>query len=237
MSNILRILLVSLFISTLFFYANAEEAPLDKANIIKANNLFGYKGDIIIEVSSYDEGYGVEGGANNIGMKYKAYLDMVSENNQKIIFYESKHVKELKIQLKNKELILFYDNKKIYDSKTMSKADFNEAIAIYPIYKYPYTITGFLYYSGGSSEYFPTYILDSALVGYVAQGYYELLTSENGYFVGIEVDNEYRLTLFYIEDYVSTYKWKNRVPYKVGQGHMYESITTEYLDEDGWIIK
>jgi len=203
MSNVSKVVLVFLFLFTSFYYASAN-----------TNDLYRYKGNIIIEVTHHNESYGVENGAKNVGIKYKAYLDMTSENNQKIIFYKSKHVKELEIQRKGKELIVFYNKKKVYDSKTMTKKDFSNLITKYPIYKYPYTITDFLYYSGGESEYFPTSILDSALVSESDKGYYQ---SEG--------------------DYVSDHKWKNGVPYKIWQGHMYEDIITEYLDEDGWIKK
>ena len=237
MNNVSKVAFVCAFMFMSFCYALGIDVEKSEAEILKANNFSGYKGEIIIEVLSHDEGYGVEGGPRNVGVKYKAYLDITSQKSQRIVFYKSKHSKEFEIILNGEELILIYDKKTIYDSKITPKEDFRDIIAKCEIYKYPYTIIGFLYYSGGESKYFPEYILDTLIIDNVVQNYYKLESSESDYFIGIEVDDEYRLTSFFIEDFLSSYEWKNKVPYKINQGHMYESVITEYLDEDGWVKK
>ena len=237
MNNVSKVVFVCAFMFMSFCYALGIDVEKSEAEILKVNNFSGYKGEIIIEVLSHDEGYGVEGGPRNVRVKYKAYIDIVSQKSQSIVFYKSKHAKEFEIKLNGEDLILIYDKKTIYDSKITPKEDFSDIIEKFEIYKYPYTIIGFLYYSGGESKYFPEYILDTLLIDNVVQNYYKLESSENNYYLGIEVDDEYRLTSFFIEDFSSSYEWKNKVPYKISQGHMYESVVIEYLDEDGWVKK
>jgi len=225
-------------IAKLLIDAGAEEDSFqkNKEKIIKANNFYGYKGEIEIYISYYRSDYSSFGdqGKNNVEKKYKGYLESVlgDEGNQKIIFYKNDYVKELRLEKKNNSNLIFYDKKKVYDSEKNSDDDFNNLKEKYPIYKYPESVLSFLYY-GEFPEYFiPTDVFLSLFL----EGYLE---HDRDYWYGMEselqLNDDYGVTSFYVGDYSIDYMWIDNVPYGIEIYTGAEVITITFLDEKGWL--
>ena len=220
-----------------------DDILTNKDAFIKANDFYGYKGDVTVTVDSYEEDYAAEGGSTNIGVVYKAYLDFVSPENQKVIFYESEHAPELEINIVNNGALtfhetnttstVFYEKKKIYDS-TMSSEEKSELTQNVPLYKYPYNFWGYIYYGGE-----PTSLQDLISPEKSAQSYLSCAETDgydpfDDYSVKITTDEKQRITAEYMGDNGESFTWKNGVVHKKFIGIMGEGITIEFLDEKGW---
>ncbi len=221
-----------------------DDILTNKDAFIKANDFYGYKGDVTVTVDWYEEDYAAEGGSTNIGVVYKAYLDFVSPENQKVIFYESKHAPELEINIVNNSSLtfhetnttstVFYEKKKIYDS-AMSSEEKSELTQNVPLYKYPYNFWGYIYYGGE-----PTSLQNLISPEKSAQSYLNCAERDgydpfDDYSVKITIDAELRITAKYMGDNGDSFTWKNGVVHKKFIGIMGEGITIEFLDEKGWL--
>jgi len=215
--------------------AEGDSFQKNKEKIIKANNFYGYKGEVEMYISYYESGYSVFGdsGKNNVGKTYKGYLESVlDEENQKIIFYENDYVKELRLEKKDNNNLIFYDKKKVYDSKQNSDDDFNNLAEKYPMHKYPESVLSFLYYDSS----FPQYFVDTdVFLSSFLEGYFEYYLDEMGSEGELVLDDDYRVILFYVGDYSIDYMWRNNVPYEIEIYTGAEVITITFLDEKGWI--
>ena len=222
---------------------SAGDVLANKDAFIKANDFYGYKGDIKITVDWYEEDYAAEGGSSNIGVVYNAYIDFVSPENQKVIFYESEHAQELEINIVNNgsptfnetntTAMVFYEKKKIYES-AMSSEEKNELTQNVPLYKYPYNFWGYIYYGGE-----PTSLQDLISPEKSAQRYLTCAGTEgydpfDDYSVKITTDEEQRITAEYMGDNGDSFTWKNGVVHKKFIGIMGEGITIEFLNDKGW---
>ncbi len=237
--------LILILISALTLYAKDNNSakieinvadPKVKAQIFKANNFIGYKGDITIKVESYKLGYGGnDQGGKNVGITYKAYIDMTSTDNQKVIFYKSAHAPQLEYSLINGKLKVIHNGQDITKIIKTHKNFFTT----YQLYKYPYGLISDMLTSEDFYAKFKEYY---ALFGEIdlnatIQNYYEMSASKNDYFVVLDVNNKYEITGLSIEDNSDFYTWKNNTPHKIACSRMTETTTTTFLNEKGWVKK
>ncbi len=210
--------------------------PKVKEKIFKANNFIGYKGDITIKVERYELGYGGrDHGRKNVGITYKAYIDMTSTDNQKVIFYKSAHAPQLEYTLINGKLKVIHNGQNITKIIKTHKNFFTT----YQLYKYPYGMISDMLTAEDFYAKFKGYY---ALFGEIdltatIRNYYEMSTSKTDYFVVLDVNDKYKITGLSIEDNSDFYTWKNNVPYAIACSRMTEGITTIFLDEKGWVKK
>ena len=237
--------LILILISALTLYAKDNSSakieinvadPKVKAQIIKANNFTGYKGNVAIKVENYDIGYGgYKNGEKNINVTYKAYIDITSTDNQKIIFYKSAHAPQLEYSLIKGKLKVIYDGKDITTAITTDKDFLNT----YKLYKYPYNFISEMITAEQHSAQFKKYVnlFNEPNLKQTVENYYDMSTSSDGYFVVLNVDTKYRILELFVEDNGNFYTWKNNVPYIISIGRMAESISTTFLDKNGWVKK
>ncbi len=237
--------IILILISALTLYAKDNSSakieinvadPKIKAQIFKANNFIGYKGNITIKVESYDIGYGgYQNGEKNINVTYKAYIDTTSTDNQKVIFYKSAHAPQLEYSLIKGKLKVIYDGKDITTAITTDK-DF---VNTYSLYKYPYNFISEMITAEKHPVQFNKYVnlFNEPNLKQTVESYYDMSTSSDGYFVVLNVNNKYEITGLSIEDNSNFYTWKDNVPYIISVGRMAESISTTFLDKNGWIKK
>ncbi len=237
--------IILILISALTLYAKDNSSakieinvadPKIKAQIFKANNFIGYKGNITIKVESYEFGYGGnDKGRKNIGVTYKAYIDMTSTDNQKVIFYKSTHAPQLEYSLIKGKLKVIHNGKDITQVIKTHKNFFTT----YQLYKYPYgLITDML----ASEDFYAKFKGYYALFGEIdltatIQNYYDMSTSSDGYFVVLNVNDKYEITGLSIEDNRDIYTWKDNTPYTIECSRMTEGTTITFLDKNGWIKK
>ena len=216
----------------------------NKEAFIKANDFYGYKGNVTVTVDRYEEGYAAEGGSTNIGVVYKAYLDFVSPENQKVIFYESEHAPELEINIVNNGALtfhetnttstVFYEKKKIYDSD-MSSEEKNKVAENVPLYKYPYIFWDYIYYGGEPTSLQDLISPEKSAQSYIEDSEMDGYDPYDDYSFKVETDEKLRITGVYTGDNGDSFTWKNGVVHKKFIGIMGEGITIEFLDEKGWI--
>lgn len=201
--------------------------PKVKEKILKANKFTGYKGNVTIEVTQHDVNYGYQHGDKNIGVIYKAYVDMTSVDNQKIIFNKSTHTPELKYSIIKGVVKVVYNGKDITKAIKTDENFFDT----YKLYQYPSTFVEVLNYEEKTSLFAETNLNQTV------RGYYEMLASEiyEGMHLLLEVDNKYRITVLSINDSGTSYTWKNNLPYTIKLSSMEEMLTITFLDEKGWI--
>lgn len=238
-------LFIFILISTLTLYAKDNTSdkveinvadPKVKEKILKANNFIGYKGNVTIKVEGYDVEYGgYQNGEKNVGVIYKAYIDMVSADNQKIVFYKSAHAPQLEYSLIKGKLKVVYDGKDITKNIKTDKDFLNT----YKLYKYPYNFISEMLTAEKYSIQFKKYVdlFNESNLKQTIESYYDMAASKNNYFVVLNVDAKYRISKLFVEDNGNFYIWKNNVPYKISIGRMAEDITTTFLDEKGWVKK
>ena len=204
----------------------------NKEAFIKANDFYGYKGDIRITVNRYDENYGSWGSSSNIGVVYNAYIDTASRENQKIIFYKSEHASELEVSTENGKTTVFYEKNKVYDSP-MSR---DEALKNFPINKYPETITENISLGDDFTTSFIRLVsLELPVQRYITDAEMDGYDPNDDYSFKVETDEELRILGDYFGDNGNSYSWENGVVKERFFGTMAEGITIEFLDEKGWI--
>ena len=221
-----------------------DDILTNKEAFLKANDFYGYKGDIKVTIDSYEEDYAAEGGSTNIGVVYNAYLDFVSPENQKVIFYKSEHAPELEINIVNNGALtfhetnttstVFYEKKKVYDS-AMSTEEKSKVAENIPLYKYPYNFWGYIYYGGEPTSLTDLISPEKSAQRYITCAERDSYDPYDDYSVKITTDEEQRITAEYMGDNGDQFSWKNGVVHKKFIGIMGEGLTIEFLDEKGWV--
>lgn len=228
-----------------FAFATANFAKTDiLENIEKANNFYGYKGNVSIKVMWHDTNYSnIDGMGKNEGRIYKAYFDFVDNNNQKIIFYEDEESPELEISLTDYEKL-----KIIYDKKDISEnlENYKDALA-----KYPYTFLYFLYDERNAEINTPNLLFSVVVMSWAAGEVEEVnleasmftneenlidLTMEGDYEESIVFSKDYRMLGLSYRDGGYGYEWGENAPKTMSVTFsMFEGIKIEFLDENGWV--
>lgn len=221
---------VFLLLSIFSLHAKSIDKKEIIKNVIQNNSFIGYKGEVIIEYTSYEDGEVFEDRIEVSGMKYKAYIDVVDGENQKIVFYKDKNRKQLEIILVNKKIALIYDGKDI--TKDFEK--YKKELLNYP--------PDFWIFMDGN--YIPTSLLTSVNItsySYILEDKNNI-ADENEIYIndgneGVYIDKYYRITGFFGGDYEVGYVWRDKYISKISESSYSESMEITFLDENGWIKK